>query len=59
MEPQKGMYAMYFKKNGLAYAKETISAVAAAMTRRDWQTAGNLLLTSTESVITGPTAIIE
>ena len=59
MEPQKGMYAVYFKKNGLACLKETISAVAAAMTRRDWQTAGNLLLTSMESVITGPTAIIE
>ncbi len=59
MEPQKGMYALYFKKNGLDYAKETISAVTAAMTKRDWQTAGSMLLASMESVISGPTAIIE
>ena len=58
MEAQKGMYALYFKKNGLVWAKETISAVASAMTSRDWQTAGSLLLASMESVVTGPTAII-
>lgn len=58
IEPQKGMYAMYFKKNGLDDTKKTIASVAAAMNRRDWQTAGNLLLASVENVIYGPTAII-
>lgn len=59
IDAQKGMYAMYFRKNGLQYTKEMTSTVAAAMTRRDWQTAGDLLRASTESVISGPMAIIE
>ena len=58
MEPQKGMYALYFRKNGLQYAKEIMSAVAAALVKRDWNTAGQLLLSSMESVISGPTSLI-
>ena len=58
MEPQKGMYAQYFKKNGLHYAKEIMTAVAAALAARDWETAGKLLRTSMESVISGPTSLI-
>ena len=58
MEPQKGMYALYFKKNGLQYAREIMTAVAAALAVRDWQTAGKLLLASMESVISGPTSVI-
>lgn len=58
MDAQKGMYATYFQKNGLDYAKETMQAVAGAMIRRDWKTAGDLLLHSMESVISGPTSIV-
>ncbi len=58
MEAQKGMYAMYFRKNGMQYAKETMSAVAAALASRDPETAGALLLASMQSVISGPTSLI-
>ncbi len=58
MEPQKGMYAQYFKKNGLEAAKETMFSVAEALAGRDWETAGKLLLASVESVISGPTSLI-
>ena len=58
MEAQKGMYALYFKKNGLYAAKETISSVATALTGRDWETAGKLLLASMESVISGESSLI-
>lgn len=58
IEPQKGMYALYFRKNGLQYAKEIMSAVAAALVDRDWENAGRLLLASMESVISGPTSLI-
>ena len=58
MEAQKGMYALYFKKNGLQEARELMTAAAAALAARDWQTAGKLLLSSMESVISGPTSLI-
>ncbi len=58
MDAQKGMYALYFRKNGLQYAREVMRAVTEAMVRRDWQTAGNLLRSSMESVISGPASVI-
>ena len=58
MEAQKGMYALYFKKNGLQDARENMTSVAAALAARDWQTAGRLLLASMESVISGPMSLI-
>ena len=58
MEAQQGMYASYFAKNGLQYAKEVMSAAVAVLVRRDWETAGKLLLDSLESVILGPTSLI-
>ena len=58
MEAQKGMYALYFKKNGLKDAREFMTAAAAALAARDWQTAGRLLLSSMESVISGPTSLL-
>ena len=58
MEAQKGMYTLYFRKNGLLSAQDTMSSVAAALAVRDWQTAGKLLLSSVESVISGPTSLI-
>ena len=58
MEAQKGMYTLYFRKNGLLSAQDSMSSVAAALAVRDWQTAGKLLLSSVESVISGPTSLI-
>ena len=58
MEAQKGMYAMYFKKNGLQNAREVMKAVVEALVKRDSGTAGSLLLSSMESVISGPTSIL-
>ena len=58
MEAQKGMYALYFKKNGLQDARELMNTVTAALAARDWQTASRLLLASMESVISGPTSLI-
>ena len=58
MEPQKGMYALYFKKNGLRPAQEIMSSVVAALSSRDWESASRLLLSSMEGVISGPTSII-
>lgn len=59
MEAQKGMYAMYFRKNGLSAAQKSISAAARALTVRDWKTAGKLLLSFIENVISGPTSLID
>jgi DNA-binding FadR family transcriptional regulator len=58
MDAQKGMYAMYFKKNGLQNAREVMKAVVEALVKRDSGTAGSLLLSSMESVISGPTSIL-
>ncbi len=58
MEPQKGMYAIYFKKNGLQPTKEIMSSAVASLAERDWETASRLLLSSMESIISGPTSII-
>lgn len=58
MDAQKGMYAMYFKKNGLQNAREVMKAVVEALVKRGSGTAGSLLLSSMESVISGPTSIL-
>lgn len=58
MEAQKGMYAMYFRKNGLKAVQKTMSDAFEALVLRDWETAGKILLTSMESVISGPTSLI-
>lgn len=58
MDAQKGMYDMYFKKNGLQNAREVMKAVVEALVKRDSGTAGSLLLSSMESVISGPTSIL-
>lgn len=59
VEAQKGMYALYFRKNGMEYAKKIISGVTASMVKRDWKAAGNLLLESMESVVSGPMSILD
>ncbi len=58
MDAQKGMYAMYFKKNGLQNAREVMKTVVEALVKRDSGTAGSLLLSSMKSVISGPTSIL-
>lgn len=58
MDAQKGMYAMYFRKNGLSAMQQSMSAAVAALSARDWETAGQQLLASIESVISGPTSLI-
>lgn len=58
IDAQKGMYALYFKKNGIEYAKEVASEATEALLRRDGETAGKLLLDSMRGVISGSTSII-
>ncbi|MBO5544558.1 MAG: FadR family transcriptional regulator [Oscillospiraceae bacterium] len=58
MEAQKGMYALYFRKNGLQQAKKIMSEVVDALYVRDWELAGRLLLSSMEGVISGPTSLL-
>ena len=58
LEAQMGMYTMYFKKNGLNATQEIMSAVVCALCRRDWQSAGQMLRSCMEGVISGPTSLI-
>lgn len=58
LEPQKGMYALYFKKNGLQSTQEIMSSAVVSLGCRDWETASRLLLSSMESIISGPTSLI-
>ena len=55
------LYLIHFPSLGLyvySSTKEIMTAVAAALAARDWETAGKLLRTSMESVISGPTSLI-
>lgn len=58
VEVQKGMYMLYFEKNGLSRTKATISGIFEALKSRDRAGAQALSLSAMDSVIHGDCAII-
>ncbi len=57
-EVQKGMYALYFEKNGLDLLKSSTAGLYEALVRRDWEAAAAMAVSSMESVLCGPSAIV-
>lgn len=58
MEAQKGMYALYFAKNGLDYVKECTAEIYKAIAKRDYEAAREAIMSSLESVVSGEKSII-
>ncbi len=59
VEVQKGIYFMYFQKNGMDSVKASASELYEALLRRDHETACAVAIISTKSVLSGPRAIVQ
>lgn len=57
-DAQKGIYALYFTKNGLDYVKESTVEIYEAIARRDYEAAKGAIITSLQSVVEGENSII-
>lgn len=59
VEPQKGIYSVYFKKNGLASTVASTQRIYECIAARDAETAGRYLLEAVNSAISGETSILK
>lgn len=58
VEVQKGMYMMFFAKNGLGLVKSTTRSIYDALLKRDGDKAADIALSAMDSVIHGESAIV-
>jgi GntR family transcriptional repressor for pyruvate dehydrogenase complex len=59
VEPQKGIYSAYFRKNGLASTVANTVKIYESLAARDADTAGRYLLEAVNSAISGETSILK
>lgn len=59
VNPQRGMYAIYFERNGLEYMKTNAQLIYDSICARDLKAAQQHMLTGLRTPLEGPTSIID
>jgi DNA-binding FadR family transcriptional regulator len=59
VEPQKGIYSAYFRKNGFASTVANTEKIYESIAARDADKAGRYLLEAVNSAISGETSILK
>jgi DNA-binding FadR family transcriptional regulator len=59
LEPQKGIYSAYFRKNGVASTLANTEKIYESIAARDADKAGQYLLEAVNSAISGDTSILK